>query len=159
MKYVAEYRLGDVNVDALLLAVQDLLSSDCYYPVQGSRTDLKCGTGLVQFTNGFTKTMTPVLESLIGWTPGLEDIEGVELKWRTCNNNLESLTLKEGVITYVREGRRHGITGFFENLLREVNPDRVIEYSSQRDDVSPFEKGLLPPERGYEWEELEFPKK
>ena len=155
MKYVATYTTTPAIKAEILLALRDLIADSYYYSMnQNSGGSLIYGSGLVSRRSsegkwcGFRLTKIsdefPEWQDVLSFEPTWEWVKEVYcVGWITCGGNTEIIWISDDEIRHERAGRRHGITNYF-NFLREVAPLRVVEYQSERTDMSPWDKDLLP---------------
>lgn len=165
MKYVAEYKITPEMVSLIIESVNSIIRNSHYY-------SMYCGggSGLVDRNNDGNQWSDYVtIKHFDGYIPYVElstfsisylwlekcAKNKLELGWLTSSKNYEGILISPDMkkLTLTRNGRRHGITGYF-NWLSNYRPSKVITYESMRPDENPFSYGLLPPKQFVEKEVL-----
>jgi hypothetical protein len=139
--------------------VLTIINSDGYYPMHnpsfGSRlthrssSEGQWGEYTILNAPDETRSFYPSKSWMIGVLKELDFIG-----WTTCNGNKAGISQVGSTVTFMMEGRRHGIPTHFHEVFKDLKPVKVLLYDSTRGDTSPFANQGLTPQKRYTEEQL-----
>jgi len=146
MLYIAKYALTEELSNQIVKAVIEWVHNDYYY----SRNNGINGNWGMRLTpllsgGGYRSKLNPDLEmrDVEDFTTNLQELRNYEgsIGWLTCGNNKSNIIIDGDTVVLEISGRRHGIPPVF-NFFKDVEPTKVIKYSTEAPEYSWWEKGI-----------------